>query len=436
MTREAERAVEQDCLHIIHPNGPLAFAQADAPRLIVSGDGVRLRDADGVEFIDALSGLVCVNVGYGRRELAAAASAAAHLGFGTLFFGRTNLFAAELSATLARVTPGDIGRFFFTQSGSDANDTAFRLARMLHVAEGAPQKVKIICRAGSYHGATLATLSAGGDPRRHAGLGIRMPGFVDVSQPRPGFDAIGELRRVIQAEGPETIAAFIGEPIAYQAGMIVPPADYWPEVRALCDEFDILLIVDEVLTGFGRTGRMFAMDHWEVVPDLLTISKGLTSGYLPLGAVGLRSPIFDRLQAALDSHEGVLGFTNTGHPASCAVASANLKIIEDEDLVTRSAEMGAYLDSLLRDAATATAHIAGHRVVGLLAGVDVSPGGECDDVARATFCKIVVAQMAQRGVFVRQFGQTVAIAPPLVVTEPDLEEIVRTLGLALVSADR
>lgn len=420
---------ERDASHLIFPNGQIN--PENNSTLIVRGSGIRLYDNLGNEYIDAISGLMNVNVGYGRRDLNMAATEAMDLGYSTLFFGRSHIFAENLAIKLAKITPAHIEHFFFTLGGSDANDTAFRLVRNLNVARGLPEKIKILARTSSYHGATLATMSAGGETARHIGMGIRMPGFVNVSQPRPGFDAIAELREVIKKEGPETIAAFIGEPIAYQAGMIVPPDDYWKQVRKICDENQIVLIVDEVLTGCGRTGKMFAIEHWKITPDILTFSKGLTSGYLPLGAVGVSSKYYAQVLSTLGSSEGILGFTGTGHPASCAVALKNLEIIETEGLVENARLMGEYLAEKLLMMQKGSSYISGSRVLGLLAGLDVQTNSDRDPTKNALLCKCIVELLKHRRIFVRPFNSTIAIAPPLVVSRSEIDEICDAIEAAI-----
>jgi putrescine aminotransferase len=262
-------------------------------------------------------------------------------------------------------------------------------------------------------------------------MGIRMPGFINVSQPRSGFDAVAELREIIKKEGPETIAAFIGEPIAYQAGMIVPPDDYWKQVRDICDENQIVLIIDEVLTGCGRTGKMFAIEHWEITPDILTLSKGLTSGYLPLGAIGISSNYYAQILSAFGSGEGILGFTGTGHPASCAVAIKNLEIIETEDLVENARSMGIYLAEKLSKMQTRSRYISGSRVLGLLAGLDVQANDDADVECNALFCKRIVELLKHRRIFTRPFNTTIAIAPPLVVSKSEIDEICAAIEAAI-----
>jgi putrescine aminotransferase len=420
---------ERDASHLIFPNGQIN--PENNSTLIVRGNGIRLYDNLGNEYIDAISGLMNVNVGYGRRDLNMAATEAMDLGYSTLFFGRSHIFAENLAIKLAKITPAHIEHFFFTLGGSDANDTAFRLVRNLNVARGLPEKIKILARTSSYHGATLATMSAGGENARHISMGIRMPGFVNVSQPRPGFDAIAELREVIKKEGPETIAAFIGEPIAYQAGMIVPSDDYWKQVRKICDENQIVLIIDEVLTGCGRTGKMFAIEHWEIAPDILTLSKGLTSGYLPLGAIGISSKYYAQVLSILGSGEGILGFTGTGHPASCAVALKNLEIIEAEDLVENARLMGEYLAEKLLMMQTRSQYISGSRVLGLLAGLDVQTNNDGDCTSNALFCKRIVDLLKHRRIFVRPFNATIAIAPPLIVNRGEIDEICNAIEAAI-----
>ena len=420
---------ERDASHLIFPNGQIN--PENNSTLIVRGNGIRLYDNLGNEYIDAISGLMNVNVGYGRRDLNMAATEAMDLGYSTLFFGRSHIFAENLALKLAKITPAHIEHFFFTLGGSDANDTAFRLVRNLNVARGLPEKIKILARTSSYHGATLATMSAGGETARHISMGIRMPGFVNVSQPRPGFDAIAELREVIKKEGPETIAAFIGEPIAYQAGMIVPSDDYWKQVRKICDENQIVLIIDEVLTGCGRTGKMFAIEHWEIAPDILTLSKGLTSGYLPLGAIGISSKYYAQVLSTLGSGEGILGFTGTGHPASCAVALKNLEIIEAENLVENARLMGEYLAEKLLMMQTRSQYISGSRVLGLLAGLDVQTNNDGDRTSNALFCKRIVDLLKHRRIFVRPFNATIAIAPPLIVSRGEIDEICNAIEAAI-----
>jgi putrescine aminotransferase len=420
---------EREASHLIFPNGHIN--PENNSTLMVRGTGIRLYDNLGNEYIDAISGLINVNVGYGRHDLNMAATEAMDLGYSTLFFGRSHIFAEKLAMKLAKVTPAGIEHFFFTLGGSDANDTAFRLVRNCNVARGLPDKMKIIARTSSYHGATLATISAGGETARHIGMGIRMPGFINVSQPRSGFDAVAELREIIKKEGPETIAAFIGEPIAYQAGMIVPPDDYWKQVRDICDENQIILIIDEVLTGCGRTGKMFAIEHWEITPDILTLSKGLTSGYLPLGAIGISSNYYAQILSAFGSGEGILGFTGTGHPASCAVAIKNLEIIETEDLVENARSMGIYLAEKLSKMQTRSRYISGSRVLGLLAGLDVQANDDADVECNALFCKRIVELLKHRRIFTRPFNTTIAIAPPLVVSKSEIDEICAAIEAAI-----
>lgn len=262
-------------------------------------------------------------------------------------------------------------------------------------------------------------------------MGIRMPGFVNVSQPRPGFDAISELRDIIKREGAETIAAFIGEPVAYQAGMIVPPGDYWKQVRDICTENQIVLIIDEVLTGFGRTGKMFAIEHWGISPDIITLSKGLTSGYLPLGAFGISDQYHAQVLSALGSSEGILGFTGTGHPASCAVAIKNLEIIETQALVKNAYSMGIYLAKKLSAMQSRSQYISGSRVLGLLAGIDVQTKEHADAASNSTFCSHIVELLKQRRIFVRPFNTTIALAPPLIISRSEIDEICAAIETAI-----
>jgi adenosylmethionine-8-amino-7-oxononanoate aminotransferase len=398
---------------------------ADSGALVVEeGSGIRLRDVHGHEYLDAIAGLFNVNVGYGRGELAdVAADSLRKLSYGTNFFGRSTPPALDLAEKLAELTPSGITRFFMALGGSDAVDTAIKLVRHRNALAGKPAKVKIIARRDSYHGMTLGGTTATGQAPLRENVGPLLPGVLHVGQPDPadgGASAV-ELEKAIIKEGAETVAAFIGEPIALPPGVAIPPDDYWPAIRDVCDRHDVLLIADEVVNGFGRTGRMFACEHWGLEPDLMIMSKGLTSGYLPLGAVGMREDFF----AGLSASNSILphGFTAGGHPAACAVALANIDIIENEGLVQNAATVGAYMYDELLGMADRHDHVTEVRALGMLAAFDLA--GHVTGADGTTFAgDWVTAALQERRVLVRNYKNTIAIGPSLAATRDDIDEIV------------
>lgn len=374
-------------------------------------------DIDGNEWLDAAAGLLNVNVGYGRAELAeAAANALRQLSYGNLFFGRGSVHAAELVGTLAAITPPQINRFFLTLGGSDATDTSIKLVRYYNVTNGRPTKLHIIGRMQSYHGMSLGAWSVTGDEALWENFGPRLPGFSHISQPSADRGAEA-LEEEILRVGPENVAAFLAEPISMPARVNVPPDDYWPGIREVCDRYDVLLVADEVITGFGRTGRMFAMDHWGVVPDLVQMSKGLTSGYAPLGAVG----IADRVAEALSNERDLFhGFTAAGHPSACAVAVENIRIVQTEALVEKSRLRGEYFRHELESLVGRSEAFEAVRGLGLLLALDVSdevPQGARDELYRRLFDLRLLIRPYDHGV-------TVGFAPSLAITESEIDEIV------------
>ena len=339
----------------------------------VKGEGAVLTDVDGKEYIDALSGLWNVAAGHGRKELAAAAARQMEtLGFCTGYAGSSNPNAIELAERLARMTYPSINRFFFTSGGGESNDSAFKTARYYWKLKGKPQKTKVISRQWGYHGVTLAAMSATGIASYWPMFEPRVPGFIQIPSPYPyryqappgvsqGIAAANELEQAILREGADTVAMFLVEPVQGAGGVIVPQDDYFARVRQICDQYHVLLVSDEVITGFGRTGKMFGLEHWGIEPDMITFAKAITSGYFPLGGIG----VSDRLAEVFDAAENVWmhAFTYSGHPVGCAVALANLDIIEREDFVGQAREKGAYLLKSLKQA------LAGHPHVGEVRGL-------------------------------------------------------------------
>lgn len=417
--------------HLVQHMSQLDAVDASGPLVIVSGDGARVSAADGTVYLDGVSGLVNVNVGHGREELAeAAAEAMRRLAYGTLFFGMATEPAVELAAELARITPAGIERFFFALGGSDANDSALKIARRYHALRGKPEKTRFLARADSYHGMTFGGTSASGDDVYRDGFGPFLPGVVHA--PQPGADGVAsaaELEALIVAEGPETIAALIAEPVSLPAAVNVPPDDYWPAVREICTRHDILLIADEVVTGFGRTGRMFGMDHWDVTPDLMTMSKGITSGYLPLAAVGMTKAVYDVL--ASSPKPFLHGFTTGGHPTCCALALANLAIIEREDLAGNAERRGAYFRARLDVLCATSPSALRARNLGLLVALDLSRPEGVELRAGLSFGAHVRNEMLRRGVIMRFYGDTLVWGPSLAITEAEIDELVDGLAATL-----
>jgi putrescine aminotransferase len=410
---EEHAVLQMAALAPIHEHGPLVITEAA---------GNTLRDVDGREFFDGINGLFNVNVGYGRRELAdVAAATMARIGFASNFFGRTTVEALELSAKLAEITPASLNRFFFTVGGSDAIDTAIKLTRHANILAGKPAKMTVIARRDGYHGMTMGGTTATGIAMMRSSVGPLLPGVVHIGQPGQWGDnaTADDLERTILEQGPENVAAFLGEPISLPPGLAIPPDDYWPAIRDVCTRHDVRLIADEVICGFGRTGRMFTCDHWGVEPDLMTMSKGITSGYMPLGAVGLREEHYETLLGS----DGILphGFTAGGHPVACAVALANIDIIEREGMVENAAVVGEHIASRLAQLEARHDAVVGVRSKGMLGAFDLDGaalvGG--DDAARAG--AILMAELTANGVLIRPYGNTIVFGPALPTAREEID---------------
>ena len=349
-----------DAEHYLHPFTDFKALAKEGSRIIVRAEGAYLYDSEGRQLLDAMAGLWCVNIGYGRREPAEAAyRQMLELPYYNSFFKSANPPAIELARVLAELSPPQFNRVFFTGSGSEANDTIVRMVRRYWDLRGQPERQVIISRDNAYHGSTMAGASLGGMSAMHEQGGLPIPGIVHVEQPywyqnggelSPddyGIHAARAVERKILELGAEKVAAFIGEPLQGAGGVIIPPDTYWPEVQRICREYGVLLIADEVVCGFGRTGRWFGQEHFGFQPDLMTLAKAITSGYLPLGAV----MVADSVAEVLIEHGGEFahGYTYSGHPVSCAVALANIAILRDEHLVDRCREdIGPYLQQRWR----------------------------------------------------------------------------------------
>jgi putrescine aminotransferase len=421
---------------------------AGGSRIITRADGCFIYDGDGNAILDAMAGLWCVQVGYGRKELAEAAyEQMLELPYYNTFFKTAAPPTVMLAAKVASLLGGDLQHVFFNNSGSEAIDTIIRLARYYWQVKGEPNRNIIISRVNGYHGSTIAGASLGGMKAMHDQGGPWVPGIEHIMQPYAFQEGFGEdpaafCRRAVDAieqrileVGPENVAAFIGEPVQGAGGVIIPPDGYWPAVEAVCRKYGILLICDEVICGYGRLGSWFGFQHYGVKPDLVSMAKGLSSGYLPISAVGVASHIVETLRDK--GGDFVHGYTYSGHPAAAAVAMKNLEIIEREDLVGRvKSDTGPYLASALAD-------LAGHplvgqtRSLGLIGAVEiVSEKGTNHRFTGAPgkAGPIVRDACIENGLMVRAVRDTVVMSPPLVISRPEIDRLVGTIRKALDQA--
>jgi adenosylmethionine-8-amino-7-oxononanoate aminotransferase len=412
----------------------------------VRGHGALLVDADGKEYIDGLAGLWNVVLGHGRRELAEAARDQLEtLAYASGYCGSSNLRAIELAERLARLTYPTINRFFFTSGGAEANESAIKMARSYWKLRGRPTKTKVISRELGYHGVTLAAMSATGIAGYWPLFEPRVPGFVHVPSPYPyraqtahdatyGVTVANELEKAILREGAETVAMFLAEPVIGVGGVIVPPDDYFPRIREICDTHDVLFAADEVITGFGRTGRWFALEHWGVVPDIVQFAKGITSGYFPLGGIG----VSDEIARVLDKAPvpWMHAYTYSAHPVGCAVALRTLQIIEEENLVAEASRKGTHLMEVLRARLAHHPHVGEIRGKGLMCAIEFVKDRETKTAfapEEQVGARIHAEAMA-RGLFSRVRGDVFVLAPPFVTPDDVLDRIAEILALATKGA--
>ena len=417
-------------------------------RIIVRADGCTIHDAEGHSMLDGMAGLWCVNVGYGREELARAAyEQMLELPFYNTFFKTATAPAIRLAAELASRLGNGLTHVFFNSSGSEANDTAFRLARHYWTLRGEPQRHIFISRWNAYHGSTVAGASLGGMKAMHVQGKLPIPGIEHVMQPYWFGDGFGEdpaefagraakaIETRILEVGPENVAAFIGEPVQGAGGVIIPPPGYWPLVAAICQKYRILLIIDEVICGFGRLGSWFGFQHYGIKPDIVSMAKGLSSGYLPISATAVAAPIVAELRRA--GGDFVHGYTYSGHPTAAAVALKNLEIIAREHLVERVAtDIGPYL-------ARALARLDGHPIVGEARSLGLI--GAVEIVARKgsneRFCgkegtagPYVRDACIRNGLMVRAIRDSIVMCPPLIITHAEIDRMVDILERSLSEA--
>jgi len=425
-----------DAAHHLHPFTHSNQLAEKGVRVITAANGVWLKDSEGEEVLDAMAGLWCVNIGYGRDELAdAAARQMRELPFYNTFFQTTHVPVLMLAKKLAELAPGDLNHVFFANGGSDANDTNIRLVRTYWAEKGQPNRDVIISRWNAYHGSTIGGASLGGMKGMHGQGSLPIPGVAFIDQPHwwaeggdksPeefGLERAQQLEAKIKEIGPDKVAAFIAEPIQGAGGVIVPPETYWPEIQRICKEYDILLIADEVICGFGRTGNWFGSQTVGIEPDVMTVAKGLSSGYIPIGASIISDKIADVLRRTEFSH----GYTYSGHPVACAVALENLRILEEENIVDQVKDVTApYLRKKWESLADHPL-VADVNIIGMMGSVALTP----DKATRAKFAAeegtvgfICRERCFANNLVMRSVGDRMIISPPLTITCDEIDILI------------
>lgn len=431
-----------------HPFTSIADLKAEGPTVMVSGEGVRVRDVNGKEYLDGMAGLWCVNLGYGRPEIAdAIAEQSRKLSFFHTFNGMSSDVVAECAEALLARAPVPMARVFFGASGSDANETQLKLIWAYNNLRGQPRKKKVIARWNAYHGSGVATASLTGLPGMHTIFDLPQGPILHVSAPyyyrnapegmsERDFSAklAKELEDLIEREGADTIAAFFAEAVMGAGGLIPPPEGYFEAIGPILKKHDILLVADEVVSGFGRLGTYWGSQTYGYEPDLITSAKGVTSGYFPMSAVFISPKVWDVLEANADK-VGVFGhgYTYSAHPVGAAAALAALKLIDDLKVVDNVADVGPYLMQGLRDRLGQHAHVGDIRGKGLMLGIELMQDRE----TKATFPmanrtgRQVLKAAAERGLITRALGDTLVFAPPLIMTREHADELADKFTLAV-----
>ncbi|MEL7468930.1 MAG: aspartate aminotransferase family protein [Pseudomonadota bacterium] len=444
--RATEDYQAMDGAHHWHPFTDTADLAAKGARVITRAEGVWLTDSDGNRILDGMAGLWCVNVGYGREEIAdAIARQARELPYYNTFFQSTHPPAAEFSEALCAQAPAHMNRVFFTNSGSESNDTVFRLARVYWDSLGKPEKKHFIGRKNGYHGSTVAAASLGGMGAMHVQSGLPIEGIHHINQPywfgegretgltpeEFGLTCARELEDKIREVGAGRIAAFIAEPIQGAGGVIIPPQTYWPEIQRICREHDILIVADEVICGFGRTGAWWGCESFGIEADLMPIAKGLTSGYVPMGGVF----ISDRVAGPVMQNAGefVHGYTYSGHPLACAAGLVNLRILQEEDLPGRVGQkVGPYLKAQW-EALTDHPLVGEARMTGLIGAFELVRDKTtmerfANEGAAGTRCRDL---SVGNGLVMRAVRDSMIISPPLIISEAECDELMRIVRKTL-----
>ena len=424
-----EELKQQAADHFWPHNNPAGNMDDDGIKLVQSGKGVWVEDVEGEQWFDTMAGMWLKNIGHGRKEVADAVYNQM-LDISYTPGGTVSPSTAELSARIASLAPDKEARTYFVSGGSEAVETAIKMAKQYHKNNGEPTRWKVISRRGSYHGATHACMSlGGGGVSAPIHFGPLMPGNIHIANPDSyrsngnDLQAARDLEIAIQHEGPSTVAAFIGEPISAAAGIHVPDPEYWPTIREICDKYGVIMICDEVITGFGRTGKMFATEHWGIKPDIFTVAKALTSGYIPIGAAIASKKVSEAFMGDDSQFRHLITFG--GNPVACAAAMANLDIMEGEGMVENSAEMGAYMYEQLQT-------LYEHPIVGdvrggmgLLCAVELVKDRDTKESfpAEAKLADKIAPLMNEHNLLGRP-GNSIYLAPPLCITRDEVDHVV------------
>jgi putrescine---pyruvate transaminase len=431
---------KQDAAHHLHPFSDTRSLNEEGARVMTHADGIYLWDSDGNKIIDGMAGLWCVNIGYGRKDLPEVAKKQMEeLAYYNTFFKTTHPAVVELSSLLNEVTPDGFSHVFYTNSGSESIDTMMRMVRRFWDVQGKPQKKTLIGRWNGYHGSTIGGASLGGMAYMHEQGDLPIPGIAHVEQPwwykfgkdltpdEFGLQAARWVEEKILEIGADKVAAFVGEPIQGAGGVIIPPSTYWPEVERICRKYDVLLVADEVICGFGRTGEWFGHQQLGFHPDIFTTAKGLSSGYVPIGAVFVNDRVAEGLLAGGDFNHG---FTYSGHPVAAAVAAANVRALRDEGIVDRVRnETGPYMQRRWRETFGNFAHVDDVRGIGLIQAFTLVKDRSKRELfpdwgSMGTKCRDI---FFRNNLIMRACGDHIVSAPPLIISK---EEIDKMLGLA------
>ena len=435
-----------DAAHHMHPFSTNSEIAQKGARVITKAKGVFLTDSEGVEILDAMAGLWCVNIGYGREELAeVAARQMRELPFYNTFFQTSHVPAIALAAKLAELAPGDLNHVFFGSGGSDANDTNLRMVRAYWAMKGQPDRNIVIARKNGYHGSSMGSGSLGGMSAIHSQGGLPIPDIHHINQPHwyaeggdmsPedfGLARAQELEAEILKHGEHRVAAFIAEPIQGAGGVIIPPETYWPEIQRICDKYGILLIADEVICGFGRTGNWFGSQTLDIRPDIMTVAKGLSSGYQPIGA----SIVSDRIASVVDNNEFNHGYTYSGHPVAAAVALENLRILEEENILGHVRDTAAPYLAEKWQALTDHPLVGEARICGMMGSIALTPHKDtrakfaADEGTVGLICR---TRCFANGLVMRHVGDRMIISPPLVISKGEIDTLITRARLSLDEA--
>ena len=435
---KTEELLQWDRDHLIHSMWPMGTTRG---MVFDTAEGVIIRDTEGKEYIDSSSQLVNVNIGHGRKEvIQAIVEQLGKLQYTTTYWGFTNTAAVLCAKKLAEITPPGLKHFFFTSGGSESVETAFKIARNYWHANK-PEKNKIISLYHSFHGVSFGTLSATslGMGRLWKSYGPLVPGFLHIPSYycyRCGFGleypgcrvkCASFLAETIEHEGRDSVAAFIAEPVQGSAGMISPPREYWPMVRKICSEMGVLLIADEVMSGFGRTGKLFAVENWDVIPDIMTMAKGITSGYIPFGAVAIREEIYQELQSRQTPF--FHGFTYSGHAVAAAAAIKDMEIIVGEKLADNAAQMGQYALRRLQEEFLPLPSVGDVNGLGLMIGIEYVEDKKTKAIPKKVWeiSQKIQDRALKDGLFLRVFGSRITLSPPLIVNQKQMDKILAIL---------